>query len=55
VDLRLFYITGPWRIDLNVNNLTDQRLITPRLANSPQYDWFVNQPTQVIGKVTFKF
>ena len=55
LDLRLFYITGPWRIDLNVNNLTDQRLITPRLANSPQYDWFVNQPTQVIGKITFKF
>ena len=55
LDLRLFYIVGAWRIDLSVDNLTDQRFITPRLANAVQYDWFVNEPTQVIGKVTFKF
>jgi outer membrane receptor for ferric coprogen and ferric-rhodotorulic acid len=55
LDLRLFYVGGSWRIDLSVDNLTDQRFITPRLANAVQYDWFVNQSTQVIGKVTFKF
>jgi len=55
VDLRLFYVMNPWRFDLTINNVTDQRFVTPRLANAPQYDWFVNQPTQVVGKVTFKF
>ncbi len=55
LDLRLFYVIKPWRFELNVNNVTDQRYVTPRLANSPQYDWYVNQPLQVLGKVTFKF
>jgi iron complex outermembrane receptor protein len=55
LDLRLFYVMKPWRFDLSVNNLNNERFITPRLANSPQYDWFVNQPRQVVGKVTFKF
>ncbi len=55
LDLRLFYDMKPWRFELNVNNVTDQRFFTPRLANAPQYDWFVNQPTQVLGKVIYKF
>jgi outer membrane receptor for ferric coprogen and ferric-rhodotorulic acid len=55
VDLRLFYIIKSWRFDLNINNVTDERFVTPRLANSPQYDWFVNQPTQVLAKATFSF
>ncbi len=55
LDLRLFYVIKPWRFELNINNVTDQRFVTPRLANSPQYDWYVNQPLQVLGKVTFKF
>ena len=55
LDLRLFYVMKPWRFDLSVNNLNNERFITPRLANSPQYDWFVNQPRQVVGKVTFRF
>jgi iron complex outermembrane receptor protein len=55
LDVRLFYVMTQWRFDLNVNNVTDQRFITPRLANSPQYDWYVNQPTQVVAKATFKF
>ena len=55
LDVRLFYVMARWRFDLNVNNVTDQRFITPRLANSPQMDWYVNQPTQVVAKATFKF
>jgi outer membrane receptor for ferric coprogen and ferric-rhodotorulic acid len=55
LDLRLFYIAGAWRFDISATNVTDERFVTPRLANSPQYDWYVNQPTQVLGKVTFKF
>ena len=55
LDLRLFYELRPWRFELNINNVTDERFFTPRLANAPQYDWFVNQPTQVLGKVIYKF
>ena len=55
LDLRLFYDRKPWRLELNVNNVTNQRFYTPRLANAVQYDWFVNQPTQVLGKVIIKF
>lgn len=55
VDLRLFYVARSWRFDLSVDNLTDERFFTPRLANAAQYDWFVNQPTQVMGKFTYRF
>lgn len=53
--LRLFYEVDRFRADLFVNNLTDDRYIAPRLANSPQYDWFVNQPRQIYAKLSVKF
>ena len=54
-DLRLFYDAKPWRFDVFVNNLTNYRYIAPRLVNSPQFDWFVNQPRQIYAKITYKF
>jgi outer membrane receptor protein involved in Fe transport len=53
--LRMFYEVGRYRFDLFINNVTDNRYFAPRLVNSPQYDWYVNQPRQIYTKMSLKF
>jgi iron complex outermembrane receptor protein len=49
-DAMVSYTTGPWKLALNVNNLTDKTYI-----GNCTYGCFYGEPRRVIGTATYRW
>jgi iron complex outermembrane receptor protein len=55
IDLRAFYDAKPWRYEVSVTNLLDERHAAPRFLNTVEYEVFMNEPMLVAAKITRSF
>jgi outer membrane receptor protein involved in Fe transport len=55
IDLRMFYNARPWRYEMSVTNLLDERHAAPRFLNTVEYEVFMNEPMLMSAKITRTF